>query len=328
MTHAIQIIGLTKDFVRKEAGRKKRVRAVDSVHLSVEEGEFVGLLGPNGAGKTTLIKILGTLILPTEGTAKIGGFDVVKEADKARSSFGWLHGETGGRALYWRLSALENLKFYASLQNVPPEVARRRIKILLDFFDLEREKDKMVKDFSTGMKVRVMLARSLLANPPILLMDEPTVGLDPITADETRNLLTALNDELGKTILFTSHNMTEVERLVGRVAIMHRGRIIADDRPSVLSRLHRKAQGIDLEIEAPVSAQKLVESLSSLPLVEEVVYARDSGESFHVRLGVRDEAQAMYEIPLQLRHIGMEVTGIRYSKPSLEEVFLQLTRSR
>jgi len=135
--------------------------------------------------------MLCTLIIPDEGTASVAGYDVLREPDKVKENIGWLHGETGGRALYWRLSARDNLKFYAYLQNIPSEVANRRINALLEFFDLTKDADRLVKDFSTGMKMRVMLARTLLSNAPILLMDEPTVGLDATGAIETRNLLKA-----------------------------------------------------------------------------------------------------------------------------------------
>ncbi len=326
MAKAIEIKDVTKVFTSKEEGKKKVLRAVDGVSLSLEYGEFVGLLGPNGAGKTTLIKILGTLILPTDGTAKVAGYDVVKEPDKARSSFGWLHGETGGRALYWRLTALDNLKFYASLHNVPPDVAKKRIDVLLDFFDLVEDKDKMVKDFSTGMKVRVMLARSLLANPPILLMDEPTVGLDPITADETRRLLISLNRDLGKTILFTSHNMLEVEKLCHRVAIMHKGRLIADGSPALLSKLHRETEGIILEVEATLQLERVRKVLESLPRVEGILNAQETEGSYIFQLAVDDEREALYELPGELKRAGITLTSISRSKPSLEEVFLRLTR--
>jgi ABC-2 type transport system ATP-binding protein len=327
LAKAIETAGLTKEYSTKENGERKLVRAVDNVSLDVERKEFLGLLGPNGAGKTTFIKMLGTLVLPTSGSARVAGYDVVKEPDKARSSFGWLHGETGGRALYWRLTAFENLKFYAALQNVPWEIASRRIEVLLEFFDLTKERNRMVKDFSTGMKVRVMLARSLLANPPILLMDEPTVGLDPSSADETRRLLTALNEDLGKTILFTSHNMTEVERLVKRVAIMHKGRIIADESPSVLSKVHRDSEGIDLEIESDLDMGSLKSRVGSLPQVEAILSARETGSEYFLRLQVKDESRALYEIPEQLRELGIQLTSISRAKLGLEEVFLRLTRS-
>jgi len=321
----IETVNLTKLYPSKEKG-VGQVRAVDEVNLKIRKGEFVGLLGPNGAGKTTLIKILCTLVLPTEGTARVAGYDVVREASKVRSSIGWLHGETGGRALYWRLSALDNLRFYAALQNVPRQVAKRRIDVLMDFFGLTKEKDKMVKDFSTGMKVRVMLARCLLANPPILLMDEPTVGLDPATADETRRLLTALNEELGKTILFTSHNMAEVERLVKRVVIMSRGRIIADQSPSALRRLHREDGGIDLQVESRLPRDAVAQRVSSIPQVVAIIGVREEGGELLLRLRVRDEAEALYQIPLALKGSGIKVTSISERRLSLEEIFLRLTR--
>ena len=186
MNYAVETFGLSKIFKTKEKGKKRSIRAVDSVNIKVKDGELFGLLGPNGAGKTTLIKMLCTVILPDEGTAKVHGYDVLKEPYDVRSSFGWFHGETGGRSLYWRLNAEDNLRFYAYLQNVPREAAEKRIDALLEFFDLSEERKKLVKEYSTGMKVRVMLARALLHNPPILFMDEPTIGLtrsEPLTLE-------------------------------------------------------------------------------------------------------------------------------------------------
>ena len=232
MDYAIETNNLTKIFKgEKEKGERRIVNAVDHVNIKAKQGEFFGLLGPNGAGKTTLIKMLCTIILPSEGTAKVNGYDICEESEKVRSSFGWFHGETGGRSLYWRLSAEDNLRFYAYLQNVPKDVAEKRIRALLEFFGLIEDRRKLIKDYSTGMKVRVMLARALLHNPPILFMDEPTIGLDTISAVKTRKLLKALNDELGKTIVFTSHNMYEVEQLCKRVAIMRSSKIIVDSSP-------------------------------------------------------------------------------------------------
>src|SRR3989304_6126174 len=163
---SIETIGLTKQY----KGKGRSLVAVDHVDLQVRSGELFGLLGPNGAGKTTLIKMLCTLILPTEGTARLGGYDIIKQPAKVRETLGWLHGETGGRALYWRLSARDNMRFYAYLQNVPSDVAKRRIEALIEFFDLQNDADSLVKDFSTGMKVRVMLARTLTPQPPIRLL--------------------------------------------------------------------------------------------------------------------------------------------------------------
>ncbi|MEM3046289.1 MAG: ABC transporter ATP-binding protein [Candidatus Bathyarchaeia archaeon] len=326
MDYAVETSNLTKVFTRKESGKTREVRAVDGVNLKVRYGEFFGLLGPNGAGKTTLIKMLATIMLPTEGTARVNGYDVVKEAEKARSSFGWLHGETGGRALYWRLNAEDNLRFYAYLQNVPRPVAEKRIDALLDFFELREDRRKMVKDYSTGMKVRVMLARSLLANPPILFMDEPTVGLDTISAVETRALLQDLNRELGKTILFTSHNMYEVERLCERVAIMRNGRIIIDDAPSRLSAAVRDTHAVEVRVRGCVGSQSVAERMGRLSAVRRVLEVIPEGEGYVVRLEVDRDRGVIASVAAQLEALGVGVVSIGWTQPTLEDVFVKLTR--
>lgn len=326
LEYAVETSNLTKVFTGKEGGKTREIRAVDSVNLRIKRGEFFGLLGPNGAGKTTLIKMLATIILPTEGTARVNGYDVVKDAEKVRISFGWLHGETGGRALYWRLNAEDNLRFYAYLQNVPSAVAERRIEALLDFFGLKQDRHKMVKDYSTGMKVRVMLARSLLANPPILFMDEPTVGLDTIAAVETRALLQDLNRELGKTIIFTSHNMYEVERLCQRVAIMRNGRIIIDDAPSRLSDAVRDTHAIEVRVQGGKGSQLLTEAASKLSAVRRVLEVTAEGEGFLIRLEVDDEHRAIASVASELGSLGVAVVSIGRTQPTLEDVFVKLTK--
>jgi ABC-2 type transport system ATP-binding protein len=323
--YAIETQHLTKRFERKEDGKKKKFAAVDDVSLAVEEGEFFGLLGPNGAGKTTLIKMLCTLILPDEGRAIINGYDVVKESANVSASIGWLHGETGGRALYWRLGARDNLRFYAYLQNVPSDVANRRIDALLDFFDLKEEADTLVKDFSTGMKVRVMLARTLLPNPPILLMDEPTVGLDAASAIETRKLLKALSSDLGKTILFTSHNMFEVELLCEKIAIMNSGKIIAIDTPLGLSEVVTEIEAIEVKISEVVS-HELLGLLEGREGVQSVIKTEFGEDYTLVQLQVEDEQEAIATIPRFLLDKGFNVISIQRALPTLEEVYMKLTR--
>ncbi|MBS7606788.1 MAG: ABC transporter ATP-binding protein [Candidatus Bathyarchaeia archaeon] len=327
MEYAVETFDLTKVFVDKEKkGAERYVKAVDHVNIKVKHGEFFGLLGPNGAGKTTLIKMLCTIILPTEGTAKVNGYDILKEPVKVRSCLGWFHGETGGRSLYWRLNAEDNLRFYAYLQNVPKDVAEKRINALLEFFELSKDRKKLVKDYSTGMKVRVMLARALLHNPPILFMDEPTIGLDTISAVETRKLLKALNTELGKTIIFTSHNMFEVEQLCERIAIMKDGRIIADAPPSVLREMLRDVHAIEIEIREVNNISETIQSLSSLSIVRKVVETRNDSLSIIVRLQVDDEYEAIPIIASKLRSLGVKVSAIRRSEPTLEDIFVRLTK--
>lgn len=326
MEYAVETFDLTKIFENKEKGVKRYIKAVDHVNIKVKIGEFFGLLGPNGAGKTTLIKILCTIILPTEGTAKVNGYDIIKEPHKVRSSFGWFHGETGGRSLYWRLNAEDNLRFYAYLQNVPKDIAEKRIDALLEFFDLTEDRKKLVKDYSTGMKVKVMLARALLHNPPILFMDEPTIGLDTISAVETRRLLRALNIELGKTIIFTSHNMFEVEQLCERVAIMKDGKIIVDAPPSALRDMLREIHSVEVEIREANNLQEVIKSLGGLPIVKRIIEIKNDPYNIIIRLQVDDEYDAIPLIASKLRAMNAKVLAVRRSEPTLEDIFVKLTR--
>ena len=326
MDYAVETFDLTKIFKSKEKGKRRVVKAVDHVNIKVKKGEFFALLGPNGAGKTTLIKMLCTIILPTEGTAKVHGYDVLKEPEKVRSSFGWFHGETGGRSLYWRLNAEDNLRFYAYLQNVPKDVAERRIDALLEFFELTEERTKLVKEYSTGMKVRVMLTRALLHNPPILLMDEPTIGLDTISAVDTRNLLKALSTELGKTIVFTSHNMYEVEQLCERIAIMRKGKIIADSAPHVLREMIREVHTIEVELKDFAEPSRITEELVKVPVVRKVIETRRNLNSLMIRLQVEDEYEAIPIVADRLHAMGGKVSSIRQAEPTLEDIFVKLTK--
>ena len=320
--YAVETLGLTKQF-EKEGAKAARIVAVDHVSFAVEEGEFFGLLGPNGAGKTTLIKMLCTLIIPDEGTAKVAGYDILKQPDGVKESIGWLHGETGGRALYWRLSARDNLMFYAYLQNISSDVAKKRIDALLEFFDLSKDADRLVKDFSTGMKVRVMLARTLLPNAPVLLMDEPTVGLDATGAIETRNLLRSLCKELGKTIVFTTHNIVEAERLCDRIAVMNRGKIVAVDTPLKLSERMKRFRGVEVKVSG--SQKEAVKVLEGVEGVKRIVKVRPEEDHTVIQLEVKNENEALVRIPETLRSNGIRLIGVQMALPTLEEVFIDLT---
>jgi len=326
MEYAVETLDLTKMFKTKEKGETRVVKAVDHININVKKGEFFGLLGSNGAGKTTLIKILCTIILPTEGSAKVNGYDILKESYDVKRSFGWFHGETGGRSLYWRLNADDNLRFYAMLQNVPRDVAEKRIDMLLEFFDLTEDRKKLVKEYSTGMKVRVMLARSLLHNPPILFMDEPTIGLDTMGAVKTRQLLKALNTELGKTIIFTSHNMYEAEQLCERVAIMRNGKIIADSTPSKLREATRDVHAVEIKLENTISPTEVAQKIGSMSVVKRVIETKNDAQYFVMRLQVEDEYEAIPLIIDRLNSFGIKVSAIGRSEPTLEDIFVKLIR--
>jgi ABC-2 type transport system ATP-binding protein len=211
----------TRGVFRREKVERVALRAVD---LSIARGELFGLLGPNGAGKTTMVKIFTTLLLPTSGTAAVLGLDAVKDQWKLRRRIGFVFG--GDRGLYWRLSGLDNLRYFADLYRVPPDVAKRRIAELIERLGLAgRERDR-VELYSRGMKQRLHLARGLLNDPEVLFLDEPTIGLDPVGARELRLIVRELADA-GKTIFLTTHYMEEAERVAQRIAIIDHGKIAA-----------------------------------------------------------------------------------------------------
>ena len=216
MAIAIKTEGLTKYF-------SPSTIALDEVNLSVKEGEIFGVLGPNGAGKTTLLKILATLILPTQGEAYLAGYHLIKEPEKVKLSIGFYSGEE--RSLYWRLTGRENLSFFACLYNLSSDKSRIRIREILELLDL-REPDKKVYLYSTGMRQRLSLARALIPEPPILLLDEPTKSLDPKSAHNIRKFIKEeLVKQRGKTVLLVTHNLKEAEEICDRLTVMEKGKI-------------------------------------------------------------------------------------------------------
>jgi ABC-2 type transport system ATP-binding protein len=192
--------------------------------FAVMSGEVFGLLGPNGAGKTTTVRLLNGILPPSEGTARVFGLDPATQGEMVRRQTGVL---TETPALYERLSARENLEFFATLQAIPESDVNRRVSEMLDFFELSsRAKDK-VETFSKGMKQRLALARALIHKPPLLFLDEPTSGLDPEAAQHVNDLIASLSRANGQTVVLATHNLFEAQRLCDRVAIMNKGRLLA-----------------------------------------------------------------------------------------------------
>jgi ABC-2 type transport system ATP-binding protein len=193
----IEVQGLKRIYQAKIGILRRKVKevlAVDGIDFSVAQGELFGLLGPNGAGKTTTIKLLTTLLIPTAGQARVLGFDVVQEADQIRPRIGFIFG--GERGLYWRLSGYDNLVYFANLYHVPPDVQKRRIPELLELVGLSGREDEKVQGYSRGMKQRLHIARTLLHDPQVLFLDEPTMGLDPVGARELRDAIRILQAEV------------------------------------------------------------------------------------------------------------------------------------
>lgn len=245
---------------------KKEVEAVKDVSFSVAEGELFGLLGPNGAGKTTTVKMLTTLLIPTSGTATVAGFDLVQHAQQVRERIGFIFG--GERGLYWRLSAVDNLRYFASLYRIEPKAARKRIDYLIELVGLKGREMERIEGYSRGMKQRVHIARTLLHNPPILFLDEPTIGLDPVGARELRGIVRNLQAE-NKTILLTTHYMFEADALCDRIAVIKQGEIVAYDTPqnlkatvSDLAVVELEVFGVSDEVVSKIRSQAGVEAVS------------------------------------------------------------------
>ena len=219
----IQVKNLTKKF--------GNFTAVDNISFQVPQGIIFAFLGPNGAGKTTTIKILTTLLNPTSGELKINGHDPVKEEHETRSSFGIVFQDP---SLDDELTAYENMKLHSVLYNVPKEIRESRIEELLKFLELWDRKNDFVKHFSGGMKRRLEIARGLLHHPKILFLDEPTLGLDPQTRNHIWTYMQDLNKKEGITIFFTTHYIEEAEKVAAEVAVIDRGKIIAQGTPADL----------------------------------------------------------------------------------------------
>ncbi len=242
-TYAVETRELTKRFVLdrgfldviRKTGKREILTTLDGVNIKVREGEVLGLLGPNGAGKSTLIKILCTLILPTEGNAYVNGYDVVKEGQKARSSIGFV--TTDERSFYWRLSGRENLQFFATLHNLPQTQVKTRVDELLDVVMLKHRADEPFLNYSAGMKQRMAIARGLLNDPKVLFMDEPTRSLDPGAAKSLRDFIKEhIVAERGKTVFISTHQLDEAEQLCDQVAILDGGHIKVQGSPAELKK--------------------------------------------------------------------------------------------
>lgn len=294
----------------------KEVVAVEDVSFEVRAGELFGLLGPNGAGKTTSVKMLTTLLIPTGGTARILGHDVVKGAEAIRPRIGFIFG--GERGLYWRLSAIDNLRYFATLYQLDPEVTKKRIPYLLELVGLADRGREKVEGYSRGMKQRLHIARTLLHDPELLFLDEPSIGLDPVAAREMRQIVLNLQSEK-KTILLTTHYMFEADALCQRIAVINQGRIIALDTPEGLKKHVQDLSVIEVEVYG-VSKQTL-DKVQAMPHVDAVsVENRDQKQALIVQSPRGSEAVSELLATLN----GVRVGRVVVREPTLEDAYVRL----
>ena len=222
MTSPVVVRNLSKTFYDEGRGE---IRAVDSINFECNEGEVFGLLGANGAGKTTTLRMLSTILAPTSGTAALMGNDVINNPEGVRKNLGFYSATT---SLYPRLTARETIDFFARINQYPADQVEDRVEDLIKRFGLGKYADARIEKLSSGMKQKVSIARTIAHNPAILIFDEPTVGLDVLNALEVQESISELRAE-GKTIIFSTHIMSEAERLCDRIAIIHNGHILASD---------------------------------------------------------------------------------------------------
>ncbi|MEU3018813.1 ABC transporter ATP-binding protein [Nocardiopsis sp. NPDC007018] len=308
---ALSISGLRRVYQRKGGDPLEALRGVD---LEIPRGEVHGLLGPNGAGKTTLCKIISTVLLPTSGTVRVLGHDVVTDTAAVKNSLGIVFG--GDKGAYDRLTARQNLTFWASVYGLSGAARRRRVEELLDRVGLaDRAKDR-VGGFSRGMKQRLHLARGLVSDPGVLILDEPTVGMDPVAARDFRALVGELRSG-GTTVLLTTHDMAEAAALSDRVSLIDQGSLVMTETPSTVGALISAYERVD----ARGVPEPLRQRLGALPGVVSVTGA----ESGLTRVET-ETPQATLAVQRAL--VDAQIRDVCLSRPSLEEVYLHLVGDR
>lgn len=305
----IEVRDLTKKF--------NEFTAVDHVSFDVKESEVFGLLGPNGAGKTTIIRMLSTLTRPTEGTARIGGYDIVKRDNKVRQLVGLVSEKM---IMYDRLTAEENLRFFGKLYNIPTKVLNQRIDEQLEMVQLTKWKNAKVGTFSTGMRQRMNVIRALLNMPKVLFLDEPTLGLDPQSTVEVREFIKKINRENKTTIILTTHMMNEADILCDRIGIIDHGKIVTLDTSTNLKKLVSGDAATVMKMEIPNLTKKLVTSLQALDCVKSVSQENAS----HLKINATGD-EAFDTIIDTVRAAKGKINSVENLQPTLEDVFLNIT---
>jgi ABC-2 type transport system ATP-binding protein len=306
------------------------IEALRGINLKVGKGEIFGVLGPNGAGKTTLIKILCTLVIHDEGEAYVNGFDVAKEPSEVLKNLQAVLPES--RGFNWRLTGRQNLEFYALLYGLSERVAKERINFLLEFTGLIERANDSYQRYSTGMQRKLLLCRALLRNTPILLFDEPTVGLDPTSAAEFRGLLRdKLAREEGKTIMLSTHNLYEAQALCDRIAILDRGKVTACDTPDNVRYMMFDERVVEIAfIDAVFNEghEKMIDELEGIPGVHGVTPEVDQEGSFHgISIRANKEMDLSYILEVVMKG-GLRIRSINTKEPTLEDAFMAITGHR
>lgn len=337
MKYAIETFNLTKKY--------GDFTAVDNLNMKIENKTIFGFLGPNGAGKTTTIKMLTCLIPPTSGTAKVAGYDIIKEPNNVRQKIGMVPQLV---SLYKDLTVRENVELCADFYGMPPELKEERINELMEMVDIKYAENKLVRHLSGGQQQKVSLVASLIHQPEILFLDEPTIGLDPTTKRVLWDLIGELNSE-GHTIILCSHDMYEVELLCDHVGIINQGVLAAFDTPQALkdavikereSKVARilkkikeesekekilKREGREISVFIVNLTDKIIEEIKKLPMVMEV--KKHHSNRITIRIDERSENGVNTVMRTILDNDGI-IKSISTKDPSLEDVFIKVTSEK
>jgi ABC-2 type transport system ATP-binding protein len=290
--------------------------AVDHISFTVGQGTVFGFLGPNGAGKSTTIRMLCTLLRPTEGSARVVGFDIVKEQSQVRRHIGLVAEKL---ILYDQLTAEENLSLFGRLNNLPEEQIKDAIDKWLDRLHMEEWRKHRVGTFSTGMKQRINVARALLHHPDVLFLDEPTLGLDPQTTHAIHEFILELREE-GITIVLTTHDMVEAETLCERIAIIDQAKIVALDTTTNLKRLLSAGNTTIIDMEVANFTETMLSQLKSMESIASVTQS----DTYRVRIHTRN-TDNIAPVLSALNAMGANVRAINTVLPTMEDVFLHVT---
>jgi ABC-2 type transport system ATP-binding protein len=301
----IQVNGLTKDYGAR--------RAIDNLTFDARQGEIVGFLGPNGAGKTTTMRILTSYMPPTEGTALVAGYDVMEESMEVRKRVGYLP-ETV--PLYNDMTALDYLRYMADLRKIPN--SEERALETLEMVNLGDRATSYIGNFSKGMRQRVGLAQALIHSPEVLILDEPTIGLDPAQVVEIRNVIREIGRN--RTVLLSTHILSEAQQICDRVLIINKGKIVAEDTPANLQSRLAGAQRVFLRVRGEVDG--LAGMIASVKGARDVVNKQDGSVEFEFSAGQDVRPQ----VAKTVIEAGFDLLEMRLSGLSLEEIFLELTR--
>lgn len=291
--------------------------AVDHISFDVKEGEIFGFLGPNGAGKSTTIRMLCTLSRPTEGSATVAGYDIVQQDSEVRKHIGLVSEKL---IMYNDLTARENLKLFGKLYDIPSGILNKRIDDLLKFVRMDKWADSRIGTYSTGMKQRINVIRAMVNEPSILFLDEPTLGLDPQSTVEIRDMIRKINTENRTTMILTTHMMVEADMLCNRIGIIDKGKIVALDISPNLKKMVSGSDTTLLELEIPNLTPDLLSMIKSIDCVSSTVHQDET----HIK--IRATGDDCFDTIIDLiRKNNGKIKSVKSLEPTLEDVFLHIT---